>query len=167
MIMKTLTIIVTFFFTLVNVFAQDTMQERICKAMQMAQQPKPETLLACIAELKGVAEDYPDSIAPKQCLATQSITFALIAPTAPQTEALLASSKHMIDAMEALPQMDKSDLNTIQGMYLMALIVQNPAQNGQRYFMQVMQHYKKALKLNPNNMLAQQMQAEFYKGMNR
>ncbi|MBO4663727.1 MAG: hypothetical protein J5663_04860 [Bacteroidaceae bacterium] len=107
------------------------------------------------------------TIAPKQCLATQSITFALIAPTAPQSEALLASSKQMIDTMETLPKMDKSDLNTLQGMYLMALIVQNPAQNGQRYFMQVMQHYKKALKLNPNNRLAQQMQAEFYKGMNR
>lgn len=165
--MKTLTIIVTFFFTVVNGFAQDAMQERIGKAMQTAQNPTPETLLTCIAELKGVAEDYPDSIAPQQCLATQSITFALIAPTAPQVEALLASSKQMIDVMETLPQMDKSDLNTLQGMYFMALIVQNPAQNGQRYFMQVMQHYKKALKLNPNNMLAQQMQAEFYKGMNR
>ena len=91
--MKTLTIIVTFFFTVVNGFAQDAMQERIGKAMQTAQNPTPETLLTCIAELKGVAEDYPDSIAPQQCLATQSITFALIAPTAPQAEALLASSK--------------------------------------------------------------------------
>ena len=165
--MKTLTIIVTFFFSVVNGFAQDSMQERIGKAMQTAQHPTPETLLTCIAELKDVVKDYPDSIAPKQCLATQSITYALIAPTAPQSEALLASSKQMIDVMEVLPQTDKSDLNTLQGMYLMALIVQNPTQNGQRYFMQVMQHYKKALKLNPNNMLAQQMQAEFYKGMNR
>jgi hypothetical protein len=43
--------------------------------------------------------------------------------------------------------------------------VQNPAQNGQRYYIDVMQNYEKALKLNPNNQLARQLQAKFLEGM--
>ena len=44
-------------------------------------------------------------------------------------------------------------------------IVQNPGQNGQRYYLDVMQNFEKALKLNPNNELAQQLQQKFYEGM--
>jgi hypothetical protein len=47
----------------------------------------------------------------------------------------------------------------------MVRIVQNPAQNGQRYYMNVMQNYEKALKINPNNQLAQQLQQKFLDGM--
>jgi hypothetical protein len=47
----------------------------------------------------------------------------------------------------------------------MVRIVQNPAQNGQRYYMEVMQNYEKALKLNPNNELAKQLQDKFLDGM--
>ncbi|MBO4663675.1 MAG: hypothetical protein J5663_04590 [Bacteroidaceae bacterium] len=167
--MKTFVFIVTLFITVSNGFAQNTvsMQERIDQAMQMVQQPTPEAFLESIATLKGISEEYPDSIAPREYLAIQSMVFALVAPTAPQTEALLSSSKEMLATLEALPQMDKSDLYTMQGMYYMAVIVQNPVENGPRYYMQVTELYDKALKLNPDNALAKQMQSEFYKGMNR
>jgi len=165
----TITIFFVLFFSVTNLSAQNTlsMHERIEQTMQAAQQPTPESLLTCVTELKTISEANPDSIAPKKYLAQQSITYALIAPKAPQTETLLSESDQIIKALESNQEMDKSDLNTLQGMYYMALIVQNPAQNGQRYFMQVMQHYKKALKLNPDNALAKHMQDEFYKGMKR
>ena len=44
-------------------------------------------------------------------------------------------------------------------------IVQNPGQNGQRYYLEVMQDYEKALKLNPDNQLAKQLQQKFFEGM--
>jgi hypothetical protein len=47
----------------------------------------------------------------------------------------------------------------------MVRIVQNPALNGQRYYLDVMQHYEKALKLNPDNKLAKQLQQQFFEGM--
>jgi len=47
----------------------------------------------------------------------------------------------------------------------MVRIVQNPAQNGQRYYLTVMENYKKALRLNPNNTLAQNLQQKFLEGM--
>ena len=54
---------------------------------------------------------------------------------------------------------------TLRGFLYMVRIVQNPAQNGQRYYMDVMQNYEKALRLNPNNALAQQLQQKFLEGM--
>ena len=47
----------------------------------------------------------------------------------------------------------------------MVRIVQNPAQNGQRYYLDVMQNYEKALKINPGNHLAKQLQQKFNEGM--
>jgi hypothetical protein len=43
--------------------------------------------------------------------------------------------------------------------------VQNPAQNGQKYYLQVLQNFEKALKLNPHNTLAQELQSKFVEGM--
>ena len=60
---------------------------------------------------------------------------------------------------------DLSDVCTLRGFLYMVRIVQNPAKNGQRYYMNVMQNYEKALKINPNNQLAQQLQLKFLDGM--
>ena len=38
-------------------------------------------------------------------------------------------------------------------------------QKGQRYYLEVMQDYEKALKLNPDNQLAKQLQQKFFEGM--
>ena len=47
----------------------------------------------------------------------------------------------------------------------MVRIVQNPARNGQRYYIDVMENYEKALKLNSGNQLAKQLQQQFFEGM--
>ena len=47
----------------------------------------------------------------------------------------------------------------------MVRIVQDPARNGQRYYLDVMDYYEKALKLNPDNALARQLQEKFFEGM--
>ena len=47
----------------------------------------------------------------------------------------------------------------------MVRIVQDPATNGQRYYLDVQQYFEKALKLNPDNALAQQLQQKFQEGM--
>lgn len=47
----------------------------------------------------------------------------------------------------------------------MVRIVQDPAQYGQRYYIDVMENFEKALKLNPDNQLAKQLQQKFYEGM--
>lgn len=53
---------------------------------------------------------------------------------------------------------------TVNGFFYMVRIVQDPAKNGQRYCLEVMQNYEKALKINPENKLARQLQEKFYEG---
>jgi len=129
------------------------------------QQPSADDMLNLVAKLKRIEAMQPDSIGPKYQLALQSLNYAVMNPHAPQVENVLAQAEETINAMEKMKGADPSDLCTLRGFYYMVRIVQNPAQNGQRYYMEVMQNYEKALKLNPNNELAKQLQDKFLDGM--
>lgn len=130
-----------------------------------AQQPTQEDMLNNVAKLKRIEAMKPDSIQPKYQLALQSLSFAITYPHAPQTENMIAEAEQAITKMEQMKHADQSDICTLRGFLYMVRIVQNPAQNGQRYYLDVMQNYEKALKLNPNNQLAKQLQQKFFEGM--
>ena len=130
-----------------------------------AQQPTQEDMLNNVAKLKRIEAMQPDSIQPKYQLALQSLSFAITNPHAPQTENMIAEAEQAITKMEQMKHADQSDICTLRGFLYMVRIVQNPAQNGQRYYLDVMQNYEKALKLNPNNQLAKQLQHKFFEGM--
>ena len=130
-----------------------------------AQQPTQEDMLNNVAKLKRIEAMQPDSIQPKYQLALQSLSFAITNPHAPQTENMIAEAEQAITKMEQMKHADQSDICTLRGFLYMVRIVQNPAQNGQRYYLDVMQNYEKALKLNPNNQLAKQLQQKFFEGM--
>ncbi len=130
-----------------------------------AQQPSADDMLNQVARLKRIEAMQPDSIGPKYQLALQSLNFAVMYPHAPQTENVMAQAEQTIAQMSKMKHADQSDLCTLTGFLYMVRIVQNPAQNGQRYYIDVMQNFEKALKLNPNNTLAQQLQQKFFEGM--
>ena len=130
-----------------------------------AQQSTQEDMLNNVAKLKRIEAMQPDSIQPKYQLALQSLSFAITNPHAPQTENMIAEAEQAITKMEQMKHADQSDICTLRGFLYMVRIVQNPAQNGQRYYLDVMQNYEKALKLNPNNQLAKQLQQKFFEGM--
>ena len=151
----------------VSINAQESvpMQALIGQSLSKLQQQTPEATLSCIAELKRIDAMFPDSIQPKYQMALQSLSFAVSNPQAKQTENLLKDAEQTIDKMEKMKGADLSDVCTLRGFLYMVRVVQNPAQNGQRYYMNVMQNYEKALKINPNNQLAQQLQQKFLDGM--
>ena len=130
-----------------------------------AQQPTQADMLNNVAKLKRIEAMQPDSIQPKYQLALQSLSFAITYPHGPQTENMIAEAEQAITKMEQMKHADPSDICTLRGFLYMVRIVQNPAQNGQRYYLDVMQNYEKALKLNPNNQLAKQLQQKFFEGM--
>ena len=150
----------------VSIQAQESvpMQALIGQSLSKLQQP-PQAFLTCIAEMKRIEAMFPDSIQPKYQLALQSLNFAVMNPHAEQTEDLLTAVEQTIGEMEKMKNSDPSDLCTLQGFLYMVRIVQNPQQNGQRYYLDVLQNFEKALKLNPNNQLAQQLQQKFQEGM--
>ena len=149
-----------------NLHAQQAdMQALIGQSLSKLQQPTPEALLNCMAELKRIDAMFPDSIQPKYQMALQSLNYSVMNPQAPQTENLLAEAEQAITTLEQMKNASQSDVCTLRGFLLMARIVQNPSQNGQRYYLDVMQNYEKALKLNPDNQLAKQLQQKFFEGM--
>ena len=78
---------------------------------------------------------------------------------------MIAEAEQTIAKMEQMKHADQSDICTLRGFLYMVRSVQNPAQNGQRYYIDVMQNFEKALKLNPDNLLAKQLQQKFFEGM--
>ena len=150
----------------ISVNAQEPaqMQALIGQSLSKINPSKPETMLNCIAELKRVDAMFPDSIQPKYQMALQSLNFSVMNPHAEQTENLLADAEQTINQLEQKGA-NQSDVCTLRGFLYMVRIVQNPAQNGQRYYMNVMQNFEKALKLNPDNQLAKQLQQKFFEGM--
>ena len=115
--------------------------------------------------MKRIDAMFPDSIQPKYQMALQSLNFLVMNPQAPQTESLLAEAEQTITKMEQMNLADQSDICTLRVFLYMVRIVQDPARNGQRYYLDVMQNYEKALKLNPDNQLAKQLQQKFFEGM--
>ena len=128
-------------------------------------QQSDSDMLNQLAKLQRLEAMQPDSIGPKYQLALQSLNFAVMNPSAPQTENILVQAEETINKMEKMKGADQSDLCTLRGFFYMVRIVQNPAQNGQRYYLTVMENYEKALRLNPNNTLAQNLQQKFLEGM--
>lgn len=152
--------------TTVSVYAQQpSMQTLIGQSLSKLQQPTPEAFLNCVAEMKRIDAMFLDSIQPKYQIALQSLYFSVMNPHAPQTDNLLAEAEQTIMKMDLMKNADPSDVCTLRGFLYMVRIVQNPAQNGQRYYLDVMENYEKALKLNPDNQLAQQLQQQFLEGM--
>ncbi len=150
----------------ISVNAQEPaqMQALIGQSLSKINPSKPETMLNSIAELKRVDAMFPDSIQPKYQMALQSLNFSVMNPHAEQTENLLADAEQTINQLEQKGA-NQSDVCTLRGFLYMVRIVQNPAQNGQRYYMNVMQNFEKALKINPDNQLAKQLQQKFFEGM--
>ena len=141
------------------------MQSLIRQSLSKIEQPTPEAILNCVAELKRIDPMFPDSIQPKYLVAVQGLNFSVMNPHAPQTENMLAEAEQTISHMEKMKKADPSDICTLRGFLYMVRIVQDPANNGQRYYLDVMQYFEKALKLNPDNQLAKQLQQQFLDGM--
>lgn len=149
----------------INAHEPSQMQALIAQSLSKLQQPSPEAFLNCIAELKRIDAMFPDSIQPKYQMALQSLNFSVMNPHAEQTKNLLIESAQTINKMEQMKGADLSDVYTLRGFLYMVRIVQDPVQNGQRYYLDTMQNYEKALKINPDNELAKQLQQKFYEGM--
>lgn len=159
--------IVFFLMATVSINAQQTapMRALIGQSLSKMQQSDPQSVLNAIAELKRIDAMFPDSIQPKYQIALQSLVCAVSNPKAESTSNLMAETEQTINKLGDMKQMDQSDLFTLRGFLDMVRIVQNPAQNGQRYYLSVMENFDKALKINPENALAQQLQQKFQEGM--
>ena len=148
--------------------AQDAqMGQLIDQMVTSIDRSQPQAFLEGIAGMKRLDAMYPDAVAPKFYTTLEILNFSVLNPHAEQTDAMLDEAGRRIAELEARKDMDQSDLNTLKGFLYMVRIVQDPAQNGRRYYMDVIKCYDKALKLNPDNELARGLQEKFLDGMSQ
>lgn len=146
---------------------EPTMEALLGQTLSKLQDSGPEAILNCIAELKRIDAMFPDEDTPKFYIALQSLNYAVMNPHDDRTESLVAEAEEKIKQMLDLKEVNESNLCTLKGFLYMVRIVQDPAQNGRKYYLDVMQNYEKALKLNPDNELAKQLQQKFQEGMSQ
>ena len=144
---------------------EPTMEALLGQTLSKLQDSGPEAILNCIAELKRIDAMFPDEDTPKFYIALQSLNYAVMNPHDDRTESLVAEAEERIRQMQELKEVNESNLGTLKGFLYMVRIVQDPAQNGRKYYLDVMENYEKALKLNPDNELAKQLQQKFQEGM--
>ena len=118
-----------------------------------------------IAELKRMEAMEPENPSPKYQTVLACLNYAVMNPHAEPTERLLAEAEQSLGQLEQMKNADTSNNCALRGYLYMVRIVQDPATNGQRYYLDVQQYFEKALKLNPDNALAQQLQQKFQEGM--
>lgn len=68
-----------------------------------------------------------------------------------RNEMVLEEAGKAIEDMYVLPNADRSEINTLKGYWLMAMIAMNPQVNGQLYFSEVIRLYETAMEQNPQN----------------
>ena len=132
-----------------------------------AQQGQP-SMAQQLAALQRLEAMQPDSIGPKYQQAVLLLGYVCTHPQDGKAQQYLEEAQRMMGKIEVMqPQKaaDQSDLAMLHGFYYTALIVTNPQQNGPRYYQQALDNFDKALKLNPNNEMAKQLQQQFRKGM--
>lgn len=132
-----------------------------------AQQQQP-SLAEQLAALQRLEAMQPDSLSPKVQQAVLLLGYVCTNPQDSRSQQYLDEAQRIIGKIEALkPQKvsNRSDLATLHGFYYTALIVKSPQQNGPRYYRQALDNFDEALRLNPANAMAKQLQEQFRQGM--
>jgi tetratricopeptide (TPR) repeat protein len=141
-----------------------SMEALVGQSLSQLQNPTAESYVNCVAQLQRVEAMYPDSVLPTYQLALQSLVFVVQYPADEQAERMLHEAEQRIARLKEMQDVDPSDLHTLQGFYYTDLIVRNPAL-GATYYRDALEHFDKALRLNPDNLLAKQLQEKFIANM--
>lgn len=141
-----------------------SMESLVGQSLSQLQNPTAESYINCVAQLQRVEAMYPDSVLPKYQLALQSLVFVVQNPADPQASSMLKLAEQRIRSLESMPAVDASNLHTLQGFYYTAVIVQTPSLAPTCY-RDALDHFEKALQLNPDNALARNLQAQFMANM--
>jgi tetratricopeptide (TPR) repeat protein len=124
---------------------QDVMRAERAKLDSAAQ---ANDYLQCRNRFERMAQMYTDEWLPVYYTAYCNIQLVYMKQA--NALALLEDAKTTLEKLETFAGADLSEVHTLWGYYYMALIAQDGA-NGQKYFMQVINRYEKAISLNPDN----------------
>lgn len=132
--------------------SKDTiMQVELSKILENARQIKDiKDLNNRINDLKRLEAMYPSKWLPSYYVAYLELKSSF-ASEPDKKESLLADAKQKIDLLIDNKESDPSEVYTLLGFYYYAKIAQNPQENGQLYYKDVIESYSKAIKFDANN----------------
>ena len=118
-------------------------------------------------ELKRIASQYPAAWLPTYYQTLFALQYAVRFTHDNHSSPFLEAAKTGIEALRTKPAADQSEVLTLNGFYYTALIVQNPAQNGQKYYMDAITNYKSAIGANPANPRPRLLLYIFFENMSK
>ena len=143
------------------------MKQQISACLSQMTTPTPENLLTCIAQMEEIEVQFPDSVQPKYQTARLCLIFAVMNPHNDKADGLTKAANQRICQLRRMKAAAPSDVYTLQGFYLTALIVKDPTKDGPVYYRDALDCFDKALQLDPNNAFARQLKARFVEEANR
>ena len=107
-------------------------------------------LLSVVNEIKRLETIFPDEWLTTYYIAFLDLKASFSAPIEKQ-EVLLKEALLTIESLKQNKSANLSEVYTLEGYYYLAIIAQNPAQNGQIYYKEVISAYSKAIAYNGEN----------------
>lgn len=106
---------------------------------------------SCKMTFERLHQIYPDSWLPIYYIAYSNLKTFYNNPKNEKRKLILEESLKNIESLKTHPDANKSEVLTLEGYYYTALIMLDPANNGQKYFQNVFSSYEEAIELNPQN----------------
>lgn len=107
-------------------------------------------MLSLVNELKRLETMFPDEWLTTYYIAFLDLKASFSTPIEKQ-ETLLKEALQKIESLKQNKSANLSEVYTLEGYYYLALVAQNPAQNGQVYYKEVISSYSKAIAYNRAN----------------
>lgn len=98
-----------------------------------------------------ISKNYVSEWLPAYYVAYCDVNSVFYDLKSPRNGMILEEANKVIEDMDVFPSADQSEINTLKGYCLMAMIAMNPQVNGQQYFSEVIRLYETAIAQNPGN----------------
>ena len=98
-----------------------------------------------------ISQTYPNQWLPVYFLAYSDLSMIYMNPKASDNQNILTEAKELLNRLEKMKEVNKSELSNLWGYYYNALIVTDPASNGSKFYNEVIVSYKKAIELDAYN----------------
>ena len=162
-------IVIVAFVCATNVSAQNPNQfdAQLETTLRNVNSDDAASIIKGMDDLKHLALQHPDAWLPTYYQALFALQYAVRFPNDSHSSSFLEAAKTGIEALRTKPAADQSEVLTLNGFYYTALIVQNPAVNGQKYYMDAITSYKSAIGTNPANPRPRLLLYIFFENMSK
>lgn len=115
--------------------------------------------------MERISLKFPDQWLPVYYISFIDITLSFATESKEKKLTYLTEAKELSTKLETYPEADKSEVSTLSGFALNALIAADPENNGPTLFGELIGAYKKAIALDPTNPRPVYLLARFNRDM--